>query len=159
VAHDLCTVLAPVLSFTMSEAWDHLPGRPAESVFLAGMPRRERPADAEALEARYAALFEVRKAVQEKLERAREQKLIGKSLEAAVTVAAEGAQRQLLEGARAELATLFIVSGVTLRDGPLAVEVAVAPGQKCARCWVQSEEVGRSAAHPLLCAKCEAAVS
>ena len=159
VAHDLCTVMAPVLSFTMSEAWDHLPGRPAESVFLAGMPRRERPADAEALEARYAALFEVRKAVQEKLERAREQKLIGKSLEAAVTVAAEGAQRQLLEGARAELATLFIVSGVTLRDGPLAVEVAVAPGQKCARCWVQSEEVGRSAAHPLLCAKCEAAVS
>jgi isoleucyl-tRNA synthetase len=159
VAHDLCAVLAPILSFTASEAWEHLPGRPAESVFLAGLPRRERPADAGALEARYGALFELRKAVQEKLERAREQKLIGKSLEAAVTITAEGEPRRLLEASRAELPGLFIVSRVALRDGPFGVAVAVAPGQKCARCWVQSEEVGSSAVHPTLCRKCEAALS
>jgi len=158
VAHDLCTMLAPVLSFTASEAWGHLPGRPAESVFLAGLPRRVRPADADALEARYAALFQVREAVQAKLERAREQKLIGKSLEAAVTVTATGEQRALLESARAELATLFIVSRVTLADGPPGVEVAVAPGNKCARCWVQAEDVGQSAAHPTICGKCVAAL-
>ena len=159
VAHDLCTVLAPVISFTASEAWEHLPGRPAESVFLAGLPRRERPADAAALEERYGALFEIRKAVQERLERARVAKLIGKSLEAAVTITAEGEQRRLLEAAGAELATLLIVSRVTLADGPFSVEVAVAPGQKCQRCWMQTEEVGQSAAHPALCRKCEAAIS
>ncbi len=159
VAHDLTTLLAPILSFTASEAWGHLPGRPAESVFLAGLPRRERPAGADALEARYAALFQVRAAVQEKLERAREQKLIGKSLEAAVTITASGEQRALLESARAELPTLLIVSKVTLRDGPFGVEVALAPGNKCARCWVQAEDVGASAAHPTICGKCVTALT
>jgi isoleucyl-tRNA synthetase len=158
VAHDLMACLAPILSFTASEAWGHLPGRPVESVFLAGLPLRPRPADADQLEARYGRLFEVRAVVQQALERAREQKLIGKSLEAMVTVAAEGEQRALLESARDELATLFIVSKVVLADGPLAVTVAQAPGAKCARCWQQSEEVGRSAAHPTLCGKCVAAV-
>jgi len=154
VAHDLCTWLAPILSFTASEAWGYLPGAPTSSVFLAGLPRRERPADAAALEARYAALFAVREVVSKALETARAGKLIGKSTEAAVTVRAEGEQRRLLESARDELATLFIVSRVTLADGPLAVEVAPAPGQKCPRCWVFASDTGRSAAHPELCGKC-----
>jgi isoleucyl-tRNA synthetase len=158
VAHDLCTWLAPILSFTTSEAWGYLPDAPAKSVFLAGLPRRERSADADALEARYAALFTVREAVSKALETARKGGLIGKSTEAAVTVRASGEQRKLLESARGELAGLFIVSKVTLADGPLAVEVAAAPGQKCPRCWVFAEDTGRSAAHPELCAKCVDAI-
>ncbi len=96
-----------------------------------------------------------------KLERAREAKLIGKSLEAMVTIAspAGSEQRALLESAKAELATLLIVSKVVLADGPFAVEVAVAPGAKCARCWWQTEDVGQSAAHPTLCGKCVTALS
>jgi isoleucyl-tRNA synthetase len=101
----------------------------------------------------------VRAGVLAKLERAREAKLIGKSLEAMVTITAEGEQRALLESARDELATLLIVSKVVLADGPFAVEVAVAAGAKCARCWWQSEDVGRSAAHPTLCGKCVTALS
>jgi isoleucyl-tRNA synthetase len=158
VAHDLCTWLAPILSFTTSEAWGYLPGAPASSVFLAGLPRRERPAGAAALEARYAALFAVREVVQKALENARAAKLIGKSTEAAVTVRASGQQRALLESARAELAGLFIVSKVTLADGPLSAEVAAAPGLKCPRCWVFAEDTGQSAAHPELCGKCVAAI-
>ncbi len=158
VAHDLCTWLAPILSFTASEAWGYLPGAPASSVFLAGLPRRAPSAGAEALQARYAALFAVREVVQKALETARAAKLIGKSTEAAVVIHAEGAQRALLESARAELATLLIVSKVTLADGPLAVAVAVAPGVKCPRCWVFAEDAGRSAAHPELCGKCVAAL-
>jgi isoleucyl-tRNA synthetase len=159
VAEDLCRLLAPILSFTASEAWAHLPGAAAPSVFLAGLPARERPADAEALEARYARLLEVRQAVQGKLEEARQAGLIGKSLEAMVTVRAEGEQAAFLAAHAAELPTLFIVSRVVLAAGPFAVEVALAPGGKCARCWVQSEEVGRSAEHPGLCGKCLAALA
>ena len=158
VAHDLCTWLAPILSFTTSEAWGYLPNAPARSVFLAGLPKRARSADAEALEARYAALFAMREVVQKALETARVAKLIGKSTEAAVTVKAEGEQRKLLESARGELAGLFIVSKVTLADGPLGVEVAAAPGKKCPRCWVFAEDTGRSAVHPELCGKCVAAI-
>jgi isoleucyl-tRNA synthetase len=159
VAHDLLTWLSPILSFTASEGWGHLPGRPEESVFLAGLPVRERPADAEALQARYGQLFEVRNAVQARLEEARQAGLIGKSLEAAVTLTASGAQKALLDSAVAELPALLIVSKVTLAEGPFSVAVAAAPGEKCARCWMQSEEVGKDATHPALCGKCVTALS
>ena len=159
IAEDLIRLLAPVLSFTASEAWSHLPGRSAESVFLAGLPRRAPPADAEALEARYGRLFEVRAVVQGKLEEARRAKLIGSGLEAAVTVRAEGEQRALLEQARAELATLFIVSKVELAEGPLSAEVARASGVKCERCWIYREDVGANPGHPTICGKCADAIA
>jgi isoleucyl-tRNA synthetase len=158
VAEDLVRLLAPVLSFTASEAWAFLPGEREESVFLAGFPSRERPADAEALEARYGRLFEVRAVVQGKLEEARRAKLIGSGLEAQVTVRAEGDELAFLEANRAELPTLFIVSKVLLASGPLSAEVAKAPGSKCARCWGFFEDVGKDARHPELCGKCAAAL-
>src|SRR5512139_1875556 len=81
VAEDLVRLLAPVLSFTASEAWAYVPGEKAESVFLAGFPSRKRPAGADALEARYGRLSEARAVVQGKLEEARRAKLIGSGLE------------------------------------------------------------------------------
>jgi isoleucyl-tRNA synthetase len=158
VCQDVLRLLAPVLSFTASEAWAHLPGKPAESVFLAGLPTRARPADADLLEARYGKLFEVRATVQKKLEEARRAGLIGKSLEAAVTVRAEGETRALLEEAKAELPTLFIVSKVTLAEGPSGVDVARAPGEKCERCWIYADDRGVEPAHPTLCGKCASAL-
>jgi isoleucyl-tRNA synthetase len=159
LAQDVIRLLAPVLSFTASEAWGFLPGRPAESVFLAGLPRREAPADAAALEDRYGKLFDVRAVVQSKLEEARRAKLIGSGLEAQVTVRAEGETRKLLEDARDELATLFIVSKVVLADGPLGAEVARAPGVKCERCWIYREDVGKDPRHPTICGKCAEALA
>ncbi len=159
VAEDLVRLLAPVLSFTASEAWGHLPGRAGTSVFLAGLPARARPKDADALEARYGRLFEVREVVQGKLEEARRAKLIGSGLEAMVTVRAQGEQLRLLEEARAELPALFIVSKVVLAEGPLAAEVVRAPGVKCERCWIYAEDVGKDPAHPTICGKCADALA
>jgi isoleucyl-tRNA synthetase len=159
MAQDVVRLLAPVLSFTATEAWGYLPGRPAESVFLAGLPARERPKDGEALEARYGALFDVRAVVQGKLEEARRAKLIGSGLEAMVTVRADGETLKLLESARAELPTLFIVSKVVLESGRLGAEVARAPGKKCERCWIYAEDVGRDPAHPTICGKCADALA
>ena len=159
MAQDLIRLLSPVLSFTSSEAWAFLPGEKEESVFLAGFPARERPADAEALEARYGRLFEVRALVQGKLEEARRAKLIGAGLEAMGTVRAQGDQLRLLEEAGAELPALFIVSKVALAEGPLSVEVARAPGVKCERCWMFREDIGRAPAHPTICGKCADALS
>jgi isoleucyl-tRNA synthetase len=159
VAQDLLRLLAPVLSFTASDAWEHLPGRPAESVFLAGLPDRKAPADAAVLEARYGRLLEVREVVQGRLEEARRAKLIGSGLEAMVTVTAEGETRALLEGARAELPGILIVSKVALADGPLGAEVVRAPGRKCERCWIFSEDIGKDPRHPTVCGKCAEALS
>ena len=74
----------------------------------------------------------------------------------------------LLGGKRELLATLFIVSRVELHPGTapasvvyesqdipgLVIEVDRAPGEKCERCWTRTEDVGRDAAHPTLCARC-----
>ncbi|HSN16136.1 MAG TPA: isoleucine--tRNA ligase, partial [Anaeromyxobacteraceae bacterium] len=158
IAQDVIRLLSPILSFTASEAWGYLPARPVESVFLAGLPSRERPADADALEERYGKLFEVRAVVQGKLEEARRAKLIGSGLEAKVTVRAEGEQLSLLQSASAELPTLFIVSRVELAEGPLSAEVERAPGVKCERCWIYAEDVGRNQRHPTVCGKCASAL-
>jgi isoleucyl-tRNA synthetase len=159
IAQDVIRLLAPVLSFTASEAWAHLPGRPKDSVFLAGLPAREPPKDAAALEARYGQLFDVRAVVQGKLEEARRAKLIGSGLEAMVTVRADGETLKLLEDARDELPALFIVSKVVLEEGRLGAEVARAPGKKCERCWIYAEDVGRDPKHPTVCGKCADALA
>jgi isoleucyl-tRNA synthetase len=158
VAQDLLRMLAPVLSFTAHEAWKFLPGRPVESVFEAGLPRREAPADGAALTERYGKLLAVRTEVLKALEGARKEKLIGSGLEAQVTVSAEGDTAALLREAAAELPALFIVSKVRLEAGPLAVKVERAPGEKCDRCWVFAEDRGTDPAHPTLCGKCAAAL-
>jgi isoleucyl-tRNA synthetase len=161
VAEDLIRLLAPILSFTASEAWSHLPARSAESVFLAGLPKRARPADADALEEKFGKLFEVRAAVQGKLEEARKAKLIGSGLEATVAVKAEGDTYARLLEVKDELPTLFIVSGVELAPapGPLSVEVKRAGGVKCERCWIYRDDVGAAAQHPTICGKCAEALS
>jgi isoleucyl-tRNA synthetase len=158
-ASDLVRGLAPILSFTAEEAWSYLPAAGDESVFFAGLPDRARPAGADALEGRFAKLFEVRAAVQKALEEARNAKRVGKSLEAFVAVRAEGDTLALLREAAAELPALFIVSKVTLAEGPLGVTVDRASGARCERCWVHADDLGRDPGRPDLCGKCADALS
>ncbi len=70
LSRDLLRLLAPVMSFTADEAWQHLPGQKEASVFLAGLPTGEGAADP-ALMARYEKLFAVRLHVQALLEEKR----------------------------------------------------------------------------------------
>ncbi len=163
IAGDLVRMLAPILSFTAEEAWGFLPEPPdADSVFYAGFPERPRPADADALEARYAGLFAARVLVQKALEEARQQKRIGSSLEAMVTYRGPAAAIEELRRSEAELPAVFIVSRVALEEGEsdrAEVTVSPAPGRKCARCWGFHEDVGQDARHPEVCAKCAAALA
>ncbi len=171
VAKDLLRLLAPVMSFTAEEAWQHLPGRFEESVFLAGMPEGRAATD-HALMERYEKLFAIRSEVQRLLEAARRDKMIGASTEAKVVLSATGAARELLEKNLAELPTLFIVSQVELAEPspkaqPLSLpgtfsgstmhaEVRPADGEKCPRCWVWAVEVGKGQD---VCNKCREALS
>jgi len=163
-------LLAPVLAFTTEEVWQHMPGGPpTKSVQLADMPVPDPRWLDEALEERWGRLLTARSVVNRGLEEARRRKLIGNSLEAAVTLYADHRWLALLETARGELEPLFIVSAVDLLALPeelpgdalaapevpgLAVRVTRAPGAKCARCWMYSPRVGEAADHPLLCPRC-----
>ena len=138
LADGLARLLAPILSMTADEIWSRLPGTREASVHLADFPSSPQSWIDESLDAHWDALSDVRRTVNEALERARAEKTIGAPLTAHVTLTAGGDLHRLLTGAEADLPMLCIVSAVTLResaDSPLVVEVAHASGDKCPRCW------------------------
>lgn len=157
----LVRVLAPILSFTCEEVWDFMPAslKDEESVHLSDWPVLELPADAADLLVRYAVVLEAREVVTKALEDARNSKLIGKSQEATVTIAAPAETVAVLESVgRAVLEELLIVGGVEVRQGEssdISVEVGQTAGEKCPRCW-NVRELGSDAAHPEVCARCAA---
>ncbi|MGI4940661.1 MAG: isoleucine--tRNA ligase [Janthinobacterium lividum] len=139
--------LAPVLCFTAEEAW--LARFPSEdgSVHLQAFPDLPAFWHDPALDARWAAIREARGGVTTALEAARLNKLIGASLQAAITV--PPALLDLLDAdAWAEVA---IVSAASPGD---ALKIGRAPGEKCARCWRVLPEVGSQPSHPALCVRC-----
>jgi isoleucyl-tRNA synthetase len=150
-------LLAPVLAFTADEIWENLPGKREASVHLAEFADAEaREGDAELL-ARWNQLFDVRSAVQKALEEKRNEKIIGASLEAHVTLSASGETLDLLAAYEDQLADIFIVSAVTLEgnaSGDTEVTVAHAEGAKCERCWHWSNTVGADARFPTIDARC-----
>jgi isoleucyl-tRNA synthetase len=163
-------LLAPILSFTADEVWRYLPkfaGRP-ESVHLDRFPEAVDvlgdPAvpetNAEQEEA-FSTLSAVREQVLKALEEARNQKLIGKSLEAQVALVAPDPVYSVLAGLREQLRYLFIVSAVELERAPsgngtagVKIQVSPAPGKKCERCWNYSPHVGEDPAYPTICERC-----
>ena len=165
----LARMMAPILTFTSEEAWRYVPGARAESVHLERFP--EVPVEwlDDTLDAEWSRLLEVRREIAKALETARAQGLIGSGLEAAVTIAAAPEDLpELLRRKRDLLPTLLIVSQVAF-DRPaskpavvhesqeipgLVIGIDRARGRKCERCWMWTERVGESAAHPGLCERC-----
>ena len=90
------------------------------------------------------------------LEEARRDKLLGSSLQAAVTLPLAADERDLLSAE--DWAAIAIVSAVAITDGAGAVAIAPAQGDKCARCWRVLPEVGAHPTHPTLCDRCTDAI-
>jgi isoleucyl-tRNA synthetase len=168
--HRLTAWLAPVLVFTMEEAWlERFPGEES-SIHLTDMP--ETPAawlDAD-LAAKWARVRTAKRVVTAALEVQRVEKVIGASLEAAPVVYVEDAtQRAALESVSFE--DVSITSGITVsgdvapedafrmpETAGVAVVFAKAAGEKCARCWKVLPDVGLHA-HVGVCGRCNDAVS
>ncbi|MEE0706756.1 MAG: class I tRNA ligase family protein, partial [Adlercreutzia sp.] len=164
----LVRVMSPILSFTTDEVWEcyppafrNLPGR-EESVQLAGWPALRYfapalPADAGAQVAAFGEMMAVREVVTKALEDARNDKIIGKSQEAALVVTAPaGVVATASAFDPAVFEELFIVASVTFQEGPdeeVTVEVSVAEGEKCPRCW-NIRTLGGNEHHPDVCERC-----
>jgi isoleucyl-tRNA synthetase len=151
----LCRLLAPVLVFTAEEAWGYLGG--SDSVHIRTFPE-ESPdfLNPEARE-RVAHLLDLRGLIGQAVERARQEKLIGNALEAAVTLTCDEATIAAVP--KEELEEFFILSDLTLQPGKEpGASIAKTAYQKCARCWRHRPAVGKSPTHPELCDRCEAVV-
>jgi isoleucyl-tRNA synthetase len=175
IGEAMVRLLAPIMSFTCDEVWGYLPKveSRSESVHLARFPQSadilgspEVPATDPQQQEDWTTLRSVRDQVLKALEEARNQKLIGKSVEAQVKVVASDSLYSVLGRYKDDLRYLFIVSAVTLERGAsgngtggLTVEVSNAAGQKCERCWNYSTHVGENPKYPTLCERCAPVVS
>ena len=176
IAAALTRAVAPLMCFTAEEVWSHLPAPHLRepSVHLATFGQAEAVCDGIpdhrfTLIENWPRLIAVRGEVLKALEAARQQKLIGGSLEAKVMLAAEGDLGQLLDDYQTQLPSLFIVSqvevkkhssgGLSQTEQPgLKLKIEKAPGKKCSRCWNYSERVGHDARYPDVCERCSAAL-
>jgi isoleucyl-tRNA synthetase len=170
VTETLVRLVAPIMSFTADEVWEHLPkveGREA-SVHLALFPKPEEifSKDPAALMEEWKQLFKIRDAALADLELDRKEKKIGKSLEAEIEIQAEGETLGLLRSHESGLKEILNVSNVKVTEGPrrqglesvVAIIVSPASGQKCARCWNFMPDVSDYGIWQDICGRCQSAL-
>jgi isoleucyl-tRNA synthetase len=154
----LIRMMTPILSFLAEESYGYVKGEKAESVFLLDYPEAPKQWFNEAISKQFENLLKVRSDVQKVLEPMRAEKVIGASLEAAVTVQAEGEVLKDLQNFK-DLREFLIVSKVEVKQGAYGVTAAKADGDKCVRCWVYSTEIGQDPKLPGVCPKCVEALT
>lgn len=171
----LTRIIAPMISFTAEEIWQampHLASDNKKSVFLNPLPEVRPEWSFPELEAHWDRLFALRDDVMKALELARAEKLIGKSLDADLTIYATDAEVcGLLDSFGEEaLKTVFIVSDVKVKNeaapagaftetqSGIGVLVEASQAERCDRCWLHDKNaVSDGDGH--LCPRCAAIVN
>ncbi len=150
----LCQLLAPILAFTAEEAWGY--SLAGQSVHLQEFPRSQNRGNGSS--GQVAELLKLRAVIGQAIEKARQEKLIGNALEAAVVLKSNSDVTAKID--KAELEEFFILSDLTIEQAKEAsATVTKTRYAKCARCWRHREYVGKSREHPELCDRCEAVVT
>src|SRR4051812_8307726 len=151
----LCRLLAPILVFTAEEAWGYVGG--SNSVHVQTFPDESPEFRNPEAHDQITRLLDLRAVIGQAVERARQEKLIGNALEAAVTLACD--ETTISAVPKEELEEFFILSDLTLESAKEpAASICKTTHQKCARCWRHRPTVGKSAVHPELCDRCDAVV-
>lgn len=166
----LVRMIAPILCFTADEIWQEMPHREGDGVAniaLNSMPKVNAAwAFDEACADKWNKLTALHDDVNKALEAPRKNKVIGKPLEAWVTVYAQGELAEFLHTIpEDELAALCIVSKLRIVDGEgegmsgenlegIKIAIERASGEKCERCWMYVDSIGQNSKHPTLCVRC-----
>ena len=163
----LIRMMAPILTFLAEESYSY--GASAQdvkldSVLLEAFPKANKAWEAADLDVAFDELLKIRSDAQKKLEELRTAKTIGASLEAQLSIQADGAAYEALEKlnkshAKCNLREFFIVSEVKLIKGPLTVLATKATGEKCVRCWVYSDAISTAEKTLGVCPKCVEALN
>lgn len=156
---------APIISFTAEEIWTYMPHTSKddkESIFLNQMPEKSGIEFSDEFVSKWEFIYSTRETVNKVLEEKRNEKLIGKSLEANIIIHCGESLYEKYNALTEELKDILIVSGVSAskdgNDEAPEIEVIKAEGEKCERCWSYSNTVGSDSEHPTLCARCAAVV-
>ncbi|MHA6602683.1 isoleucine--tRNA ligase [Aerococcus urinae] len=164
VLKKMTILLTPIIPHTTEEIWSYM-GEAEDYVQLADFPQVEDYSNAEALKAKWEKFFNFRGDVNHSLESARNEKVIGKSLEAKVIVYAKEDSRQFLESIGEDLKTYLIVSQLEIKDyqeagdqaadyEDYAIAIVPAEGKVCDRCRGVYPSVGSVEGAESLCQRC-----
>ena len=168
ILESLVRWLAPILSFTAEEIWQHMSGEREESVLFTTWYEELPEIDADQkADAYWQSVIELRSAVLKQIEAVRVAGDIGSGLDANVSIYADGELLDQLNELKEELRFVLITSGAVVK--PLSeapsdaaetdisgVKVMVKPSsaEKCVRCWHRREDVGSIKKHPEICGRC-----
>jgi isoleucyl-tRNA synthetase len=154
IFRSLCQLLAPITVFTADEAWRFADG--GASVHLQEFPK---PANrGHAATDMISDLLKLRAVIGQSIERARQEKLIGNALEAAVVLKSNSEVTS--KNSKEELEELFILSDLTIEpSNEPSASVTKTSFARCSRCWRHRSTVGQSRQHPDLCDRCEEVVT
>lgn len=171
ILDSLTLLLTPILAFTADEIWKFMPhdkSKNPESPLFNDIPQPDFIKTDDGFMEKWDKIHKIRVDVQKALEIARNEKKIGKSLEARIVLGADGELYDFLKSVETALPEIFITSDVEVVQEKqaftgdvegLTVGVEGAKGEKCERCWKFSETVGKDAKHPQLCAHCAAVLA
>ena len=167
ILDSLVRMLAPLTSFTAEEIWKYMnksKNEKVESVKLTTYPEVNSQYENEELRAKWEKIVKIKEIVSKKLEEARAEKIIGHSLNAKVTLFAEGDLYKFIKENKELLQTVFIISNLEVEENQrsneekLGVKIEQAEGEKCERCWMYSTTVGEDKENPTICHRCSEAL-
>ncbi|MDS4863500.1 class I tRNA ligase family protein, partial [Streptococcus pneumoniae] len=161
-------LLTPILPHTAEEIWSYLEFEAEDFVQLSELPEAETFANQEEILDTWAAFMDFRGQAQKALEEARNAKVIGKSLEAHLTVYPNEVVKTLLEAVNSNVAQLLIVSELTIAEGQapetavsfedVAFTVERAAGQVCDRCRRIDPTTAERSYQAVICDHCASIV-
>ncbi len=171
IAESMTRLIAPVLSFTAEEIWQHLPGQHSETIFTETYYEHLKPLASDSLynKEEWDTIVQIRIEVSRALEKLRTSKVIGGSLDAEINLYCDADTKTLLERIGNELRFVLItseagVAGLTekpdtaekaeLEQGELWIDARPSVQTKCDRCWHHRADVGSNDNHPTLCTRC-----
>jgi isoleucyl-tRNA synthetase len=157
-------LLTPIIPHTAEEIWSYLECEAEDFVQLADLPEAEIFPDQDAIIEQWEEFMVLRTKAQKALEEARNEKIIGKSLEAHLTIYVSEPVSALLASLDSDIAQLLIVSQLTITeeaapdhalvlDG-VAFVVEHASGQVCERCRRIDETVKDRPYQAFVCDHC-----
>lgn len=155
----LVKILTPMISFTAEEIWSamkHTEKENVESPMLADYPVSNDEWDNKEIAEKWEKIIKVKNIVAKDLELARAEKAIGNSLDAKVTIYAEGEEYKFLKENEELIKLVLIVSGLEIQENnrkqeeKLGVKVEHATGEKCERCWMYNDHIEDG-----LCPRCK----
>ena len=155
----LVKILTPMISFTAEEIWsamNHTEKENVESPMLADYPVSNDEWDNKEIAEKWEKIIKVKNIVAKDLELARAEKTIGNSLDAKVTIYAEGEEYKFLKENEELIKLVLIVSGLEIQENnrkqeeKLGVKVEHSTGEKCERCWMYNDHLKDG-----LCPRCK----